>query len=822
MHTNALNYTKMKRSFIILGIILFISITSIANTEFIPVKASLSGKITDKNTGEPVSGVSIYIPDLKAGTITDMNGIYKMENLPKSKVLIQVSYVGYKLVAQIVDLAATSTIDFIIEESAAELNEVVVTGLSIAAEKNRTSTPITAIPSLKLLQNSSANIIDALALQPGISEVTTGSGISKPVIRGLGFNRVVTVKDGIRQEGQQWGDEHGIEIDEFAVNKVEILKGPASIAYGSDAMAGVINLISAPTLPEGKMNGNILTTYQTNNGLIGYSANFAGNRKGFIWDVRLSSKMAHSFQNNYDGYVFNSGYKENAFTGIIGLNKSWGYSHLNLSAYNLTPGIVEGDRDSITGKFVKLIAVNDSTVAAAIATDKDLKSYNVFTPYQKIHHFKAVLNSSFILGAGSLKTIIGFQQNQRQEYAKILDEGQYALCFMLNTINYDVHYIFPAKNNLNISIGANGMQQRSQNKGTEFLIPEYDLFDVGVFVIAKKTINKLDINAGLRYDSRNEKGKDLYLNAVGEQTTGSEPGTFHQFTAFKSTFTGVSGSIGATYQFSENVFTKLNVSRGFRAPNIAEISANGVHEGTINYILGVPTLKAENSMQFDYAIGVNTHHISAEIDLFSNNINNFIFLGKLESVNGGDSLSDGFSTFKYTSGNANLFGGEISVDIHPHPLDWLHFESAFSFVQSTQKNQPDSTKYLPFTPAPKLTSELKAIKKKLGKSMANAYLRFGIEKYFEKNKFYSAFGTETATPGYTLLNFGMGTDVISKSKTLFSLYISVNNLTDVAYQSHLSRLKYGPVNNATGRTGVYNMGRNISFKLIVPIDFSNK
>jgi len=696
----------------------------------------------------------------------------------------------------------------------------VVTGLSKAAEKNRTPTPISTIPPILLLQNSSTNIIDALAKQPGVSQITTGSGISKPVIRGLGYNRVVTVIDGIRQEGQQWGDEHGIEIDEFSVNKVEILKGPASLSYGSDAMAGVINMLTAPTLPDGKIMGNILANYQTNNGLIGYSADFAGNKKGFIWDARYSNKMAHSYQNKYDAYIFNSGYKENDFSGIIGLNKSWGYSHLHFSAYNLTLGIVEGERDSATGKFTKPVALNDSTEGVAIATDIDFKSYTPLTPYQKIHHYKAVLNNNFIIGDGSLKTTFGFQQNQRQEYANILEKNNYGLYFLLNTINYDVRYILPEKNNFNISFGANGMEQKSQNKGTEFLIPEYNLFDIGVFVIAKKTIGKLDISGGLRYDLRNEYGKDLYLNAKGEKVESNAPGAFHKFSVFNSTFTGASGSIGATYQFSEIVFTKLNISRGFRAPNIAELSANGVHEGTVNYIIGVPTLKSENSLQSDYAFGLNFNHITAEVDLFSNTISNFIFLSKLRGMSGGDSLTDGFSTFKYTSGKANLSGGEISIDIHPHPFDWLHFENSFSYVQSIQKDQPDSTKYLPFTPAPKLTSELKATKKKLGKSFTNAYVKIGIDDYFKQNKFYAAYATETETPGYVLLDFGIGTDVFLKSKTLFSLYISANNLTDVAYQSHLSRLKYEAENNVTGRTGVYNMGRNISFKLLVPIDFS--
>jgi iron complex outermembrane receptor protein len=810
----------MKKTFLTMfGIIMLIPNLTFANLDFNPNKTILTGKITDKKTGEPIPGVSIYLPDLKIGDISNADGTYEIDNLPQTKVLVEVSFTGYNLISENIDLSVTTTKDFKMEQSVNELNEIVVTGLSKAAEKNRTPTPITTIAPILFLQNSSTNIIDALSKQPGVSQVTTGSGISKPVIRGLGYNRIVTVNDGIRQEGQQWGDEHGIEIDEYSVSKVEILKGPASLSYGSDAMAGVINLLSAPTLPDGTIKGNILTNYQTNNGLFGGSANFAGNQKGFIWDIRFSNKMAHSYQNKYDGYVFNSGYRENTLSGMIGLSKSWGYSHLHFSSYNFMPGIVEGERDSTTGKFLKTVAVNDSSEGTTIASDRDFKSYTPSIPYQKIHHFKIVSDNSLVLGNGSLKTTIGWQQNQRQEYANILKANQYGLYFLLNTVNYDVRYIFPEKNNLNISIGANGMLQTSQNKGTEFLVPAYNLFDIGAFVISKKTFGKLDISGGLRSDSRSEHGKDLYLNDEGIPTENSEPGVYHQFTAFNSVFKGISGSIGAAYQFTENIYTKFNISRGFRAPNIGEVGANGVHDGTVRYEIGDPNLKAENSLQFDYALGFNSKHITFEVDLFNNNINHFIFSRKLQSTAGSDSITEGYNTFKFVSGNAELTGCEISLDIHPHPLDWLHFENSFSYVSAIQKNQPDSTKYLPFTPPAKLNSELRATSKKIGKNFANSYIKIEAENYFKQDKFYAAFGTETATPGYSLFNFGIGTDVVSKNKILFSVYISANNIMDVAYQSHLSRLKYEEENYNTGRVGVFNMGRNISLKLIIPIVF---
>jgi len=809
----------MKNIYIIAICILLASFHLFA-FEGVGPKVNLAGKIIDKKTGDPLPGVIVYIPDLKVGTTSDSLGNYSIKNLPPINVLIQLSYVSYRTLIEKVDLSVTTVANFEMEYTATEINDVVITGLSNSGEQKRTPTPIVVVPRLVLLQGASTNIIDALSSQPGIAQITTGTGISKPVIRGLGYNRVIVVNDGTRQEGQQWGDEHGIEIDEYSVDKVEILKGPASLAYGSDALAGVINMLSAPTLPEGKIAANLTANYQANNGLIGFSADLAGNHNGLVWDFRYSDKIAHAYKNRYDGFVLNSGFRENSLGLMIGLNKAWGYSHFKMSIYNMTPGIVEGERDSITGNFRRPIALNDSTEGSEMVTGKALKSYTPITPFQKIHHYKAVLNSNFIIGNSSLKTIFGFQQNQRQEYGDVLNPEQYGLFFLLNTLNYDIRYILPEFRKLSISLGVNGMYQDSRNKGNEYLVPEYNLFDFGAFAIAKKSLGNIDISGGIRYDTRFEQGEDLYLNVQGEKITTPEDGSVHRFTAFNSTFTGFSGSVGAAWQISRAFYTKFNLSRGFRAPNIGELGSNGVHEGTLRFEKGNPDLQAEKSLQEDFTLGLYSEHISAELDVFNNDIQHYIFSRKMANAAGGDSITDGVETFMFVSGNAHLMGGEFRIDIHPHPFDWIHFENAISLVSAVQNSQPDSTRYLPMIPAPKVQSSLRADIKRINSTFRNAYIKLELERYMKQNHYYSAFGTETETPGYSLLNLGLGTDITRLDKVLCSLFISINNLADAAYQSHLSRLKYGPVNYKTGRTGIYNMGRNVSFKLEIPINMN--
>lgn len=771
-------------------------------------KTSLSGSVTDLKTKEPLPAVTIYFPEIKTGALTDDEGHFDIQNLPMARLTIQVRLIGYESISKVVDLNNTQTINFELSESITEINEVVVTGQPGLIEQKRTPAPISVVPQTELLENTSTNIIDALAKQPGVSQITTGAGISKPVIRGLGFNRVIVVNDGIRQEGQQWGDEHGIEIDEYGVNHVEILKGPASLAFGSDAMAGVINMISAPTLPDGSIQGDAMTNYQSNNGLWGYSANLSGNNKGFVWDARISGKRAHDYQNNIDNWVENSAFRENAASTLFGLNRSWGYSHLTLSLYNLEPGIIgEGHHHE------------EGETAEEHEAERNSKSYQPAAPFQKINHYKAAWNSKVFVGQGNIQTTIGFQQNNRKEFESA---DEYGLYFKLNTLSYDLKYTLPTTNNWTLTGGVGGMWQQSKNEGTEFLVPAYRLFDAGIFAIAHKQIGKLDLSGGLRFDRRHIESDPLYLNADEEITTANASDATERFSTFNNSFNGVSASLGASYQISESLYTKLNISRGFRAPNIAELGSNGVHEGTSRYEIGNTALKPESSLQFDWGLGLDTKHVSAELNLYHNHVNHYIYSHKLLNTNATDSLLDDVPVFKFTGGDANLYGGEFFIDIHPHPLDFVHFQNTLSYTRGKLANQPEESTDLPMIPPARWLSEIKFDIKKINNLLENAWFSLGIDHNWKQYRYYAAYNTETATPAYTLLNAGIGTDIVGKHKKWASVYISCNNLTDKAYQNHLSRLKYTGINENTGREGYFNMGRNFSVKLIVPLVASFK
>ncbi len=810
---------------------LFVIIFLITNNLIaINTKTSLSGKITDKQTGEPLPGVTLYIPDLKTGAVTKVDGTYKIENLPQKKVLLQISFVGYKTIIETIDLSVTTTKDFALEVSVREINEVVVTGTSKATEIRKSPIPIVAIDRKHIDQNISTNVIDAIAKLPGVNTVTTGPNVSKPFIRGLGYNRILTLYDGVRQEGQQWGDEHGIEVDEYSVDRIEVVKGPASLIYGSDALAGVVNLIPASPVPNGVIKGNILSNYQTNNGLIGSSLALNGNSNGFIWGGRASDKEASNYQNKIDGRVYGTSFKERDVNAYLGLNKQWGYSHLKFSLFDDLQSIPDGSRDSVTRKFTKQITEADTT--RPIVSNAELNSYKIPVIHQHVQHYKIISQSNFIIGNGNLGLNLGYQENIRREFSHPKNADIAGLYLVLQSYTYDVKYHLPEKNGWEGTIGINGMYQANANKGTEFIIPDYTLFDIGPFAFVKKSFSKLDVSAGVRYDNRAFKNNGMYTKVNPQtgfdlQTTVPDTiGATKVFSDYKHTFSGVSGSIGATYTLSDNFFLKANIARGFRAPNISEISANGVHPGTNIYQIGNPNFKPELSLQEDIGLFFASKHITCDIEIFNNTISNYIFNEKILNHSGGDSVdTQGNQFFQFQAATAQLYGGEVSIDIHPHPLDWLHFENSISILYAYNKGVKgitisDSSKYLPFIPPMHTHSEVRADIKKKFTYFSSLFAKVEMEYYAEQDRAYLAFNTETKTPSYTLFNVGIGADVTNKSgKILFSINILGNNITDVAYQAHLSRLKYFEdySNNESGRSGIYNMGRNISFKLLIPV-----
>lgn len=824
MQFSYLRHTALCALFIFLGSFCFA----------IDTGGSLTGRVTAKNGGAGIAGVSVYIPDLKLGVVTDDEGQYNFRSLPTGSYLIEVHSVGYKTITQEVRISGAVTTDFALTDQYVEESPVVVSGVSKATQIRRSPVPIVAVDHDYLATNINTNIIDAIAKIPGVSALTTGPNVSKPFIRGLGYNRILTLYDGVRQEGQQWGDEHGIEVDQYGVDRIEVVKGPASLIYGSDALAGVVNLIPTPAAPEGKTIGNVQAEYQSNNGMYGGSQMIASTKNGFEFLARLSHKQATNYQNKIDGRVFNTAFNETDAGVSLGLHRGWGYSHLSLSLFDDLQEIPDGSRDSL-GRFTQQTTEAD-TLPRPVVGEAALKSYAMTPLHQHVQHYRAYLTNDFVLGSGHLAVNLGFQRSVRREFShpEIPYQEVPGLYLQLNTYSYDVKYFLPEFSGWNLSLGVNGMYQDNKvDKGTEFVIPSYHQFDVGPFALLKKSAGKWDLAGGVRYDSRSFHNYSLYsvpnpvtgfdMAVYGADTSGAD---FH-FGDYRHTFSGFTGSAGVTYNFNEQLSVKGNIARGFRAPNIAEIGANGVHPGTGIYQIGSGDFKPEFSLQEDLGLEFRSPYVGASVSVFNNMITNYIYNQRLQNTEGGDSLGGNppVPVYKFQQGKAQLYGGEFSLDIHP--VRGLHFENTVSLVYALNKGidaklRTDSNRYLPFIPPVHGLSELRLDWAAKSSHLVDGFVKVQVAWYASQNRAYLADNTETATAGYALFNAGVGAGITNaKGKKLCNVYLMGNNLFDVAYFDHMSRLKYflysGEDTNPAH--GIHNMGRNLVLKVDFPLEF---
>lgn len=664
------------------------------------------------------------------------------------------------------------------------LSELTVSGLTGTERMKDSPIAFSVISPRKLHQGGGSNVVDLIAREPGLSQVSTGAGISKPIIRGLGYNRVVVVDQGIRQEGQQWGDEHGLEVDAEGVHSVEILKGPASLMYGSDAIAGVLVLHPEASLIEGTLQARVGGEYQSNNGLYNYHAGVAGNVGGWLWNWHYNDKAAHCYRNGRDGYVPGTWYKERDVQGMLGVQKRWGHSWLRFSRVDFTPGIAEGEReeDSMDGGYGELIWADGNRP----------KAYSAQLPFQRVIHTKVVSDNAWYVGPGTLKAIVGYQQNYRREFEEAAEEAE--LGMRLHTVNYDVRYQLSLGQDWNLATGVNGMWQQNANEAEEMLIPDYSLFDFGYFLTAGKQVGRWHLSGGARVDNRS-------LNTRTMEEDGAV-----KFGGLGRNFTGITGSLGAVFHVREDLNLRLNAARGFRAPSVSELSSDGVHEGSIQYELGNANLRPEYSMQVDLGMDYTSRYVSLNASLFCNWIQDYIFLGRLPYE------TDGYRTYRYRQGDAVLTGGEVSVDVHP--INPLHIANAFSYVRGLQLHQTAESRNLPLMPAPRWSSQVRYEFPTFGRGRCRrTYVGLGMDYNFRQNHFYALDDTETATPSYALFNVMAGMDLHVLGHNCLELSLVCHNLFDTVYQSHLSRLKYaaGP--------GIAGMGRNVCLKVNIPLDF---
>jgi iron complex outermembrane receptor protein len=781
----------------------------------------------------PVSFATISLKEKNIGTITDGLGHFILENIPDGKYIIQVSCIGYDNFEKTIFVKNGNelTLHIFLTANTKIVDEVVVTGVTRETLIRENPVSVVSVSQKKIEQANETNIIDVLVKNvPGLNAVKTGPNISKPFIRGLGYNRVLTLYDGLRQEGQQWGDEHGIEVDAYNIARAEVIKGPASLMFGSDALAGVVSFFpSVPNYTDKKLHGKFTEEYQTNNNLIGNGLRIDYNNEHLLLAVRGSYRLAKNYRNAIDDRVYLTNFSEKNFAALLGYKALTGFTHLNFTLYDNQQGIPDGSRDSLSRKFTKQVyeSSKDTIKNRPFVSDEELSVYTVPALSQHIRHYRIYTHSFYRIGRGDIDLLTGVQQNIRREYNHPAMPHQPGMSVRLNTLNASLRYNAPRFANVETVIGFNAMLQNNKSlNATDFPIPDYSLSDGGVYIYVKWKYNKWSISGGLRYDERQVQWNDFYVRS--NSSTGFDekvviPDTANatlQFPGYKKIFGGVSASAGFTFRATKQISFKANIGRAYRAPNITEIASNGLDPGAHIIYLGNRNFDPEFSMQEDIGASIRFNNFSADVALFNNNIQNYIYQSLVVDFDGNAIVdAQGNKTYQYQQSSAWLYGAEISFAVHPQKFNRLRFDNSLVIIYGfnrKMKGKKEYGEYLPLIPPLKLLSNISKIIKTESKYFSSLTPKVEMEFAAAQNRYLKLNNTETTTPAYVLFNCGISAEIKYAKTQILQLHLQANNLFDKAYQSNLSRLKYLEhySHSPNGYSGIYNMGRNFCLKMI--------
>lgn len=708
------------------------------------------GTVSD-HQNKPISNINISIPEVHKEVISSESGNFELNNVPSGTFTIVFSSVGYETQSKKINVGQNEiVVNVTLQETVHQMDEVIIsTAFNKLQSQNVMKVEHQSVKELQ--KKGTSTLIEGLATIPGVSQISTGTSIGKPVIRGLSGNRVLVYSQGVRLENQQFGEEHGLGLNDAGVESVEVIKGPASLLYGSDAIGGVLYLNPEKFAKANSSELNFNQKYFTNTK--GTNSSFGYKLSGD--DLKFSARVSNNKHADYeipDGdKVTNTRYNELDFKTGLGYSNS-SFSTVFRYNYNkLDLGIPE----------------NGPEVSGAAQTGSKHPDF----PKQGVFSQILSLNNSVFFRNSKLDADFGYIDNDRSEFE---DSDVAVLHMKLKTYNYNVKYTLPKFGKFETIIGTQGMHQTNTNSGEEYLIPNATTNDYGVFGTVNYEWNKNTIQAGVRFDNRN----------ITSETHG-EVGEEGYFEGIDKKFQSFNSSLGFKTNLTENITLRVNLASGFRAPNLAELTSNGVHEGSNRYEIGTSNLKNEQNFQTDLNLEYRNPHFEVFVNGFYNHVTNYIFI----SPNG--TIIDGNDVYDYVQDNAALFGGEAGIHFHPHPLDWLHITSSFESVTGKKSNGDN----LPLIPANKWNNSFKT-EFKSTKYFKESFAVVNVEYTLNQN---NSGEFETKSNDYTLVNLGFGGKVIL-GKTAFDVNLNANNLLDKTYISHLSRLK---------TDGIPNIGRNI-------------
>lgn len=743
----------------------------------------------------------IVVHELGKGTAADLDGRFRLEGLNPGNYHLHVTHLGYKALTRTITLTTNDLeLDLRLSESAITLQSLTIEANPFKNGPVEQSQTIEVVDREFLEKNNAGTFANALEKLPGISTINTGVGISKPVIRGMSFNRIMVNDRGIKQEGQQWGADHGLEIDPFDVDRVEVVKGPASLIYGSDGMSGVINISPAPLPREGTIQGHLINSYRTNNAMRSHSAMVEGNEKDFVFKGRVTLQDYQDYRVPADRFVYagfelpvfdsrlkNTAGKERHFSFMTGLRKNWGKTTVTVSRFHQKAGIFTG--------------------AVGIPNSYNLRHNgeygNIEFPRQNNTHLKVISNTTVQLKKNWLEIDLGYQRNQRREESLPhihgvgpTPEGNLALYLDLDTYTANArfnHYINADHQSI-IGIQASFMDNRFG--GFEFLLPMFQSWNAGMFYFHEyRWKENVILNAGIRLDGARHQIQaheqpvyDASLNPTGE--------TVQRNPDIDRDFANLSGSAGMSWIFNEHTNFKANLGSSYRIPTPIELSTNGIHHGNFRHEIGDANLTSERSYQADLNFTHSLEKLLVGFSPFFAYYQDYIYLaptGRFSTLPGASTL------WEYRQHHAVFAGAEVKFQWAPLPGVQASLAGEYVYNQNLDTQLP-----LPLTPPASLLGSIEWSLPQTTHFLENSYFYLEYRQVASQNRVDR---NERVTGGYGLLHAGLGWELLV-AKSPWKFQLSGQNLLNTYYFNHLSRYRL---------LNLPEQGRNINLHLKIPI-----
>ena len=768
---------------------------------------SLEGKVVNEQD-KSLLGAHVHINN--RFVLAGEDGNYRIGNLKEGEHRINVSYIGFRTLDTVISLAENAVVNFKLKEDAAALEEVLING----NVRRRSSENIEKVNKEYLQEQFSGSLATSLERLPGVNAAEIGAGAAKPIIRGLGFNRVVVTENGIKQEGQQWGADHGLEIDAFSVEDIEIIKGVGAIEHGSDAIGGVIKIIN-DRVPEEGFTGEVIGLTKSVNNTFAASTNLALRKNRFFYKIKATGSEFGDYSVPTDNIVYlnrnvpifnerlkNTAGKEVDLYGQVGYVGEHYKGTFSISNVYFKSGFFPGAHG----------------IPSTNRVQEDGDQRNIDYPFQRVNHLKLISKNQWFFHDSSLEVILGFQNNHRQEWSRFHTHytGQVApevnpdleLNFDLHTYDAQAKFSKDFNENHTTAIGAQTQIQNNSISGYNFLLPEYSRFNQGIYATHSYKVSKnTSLNAGARLDFGRIEIKGFYDNYLYEYLigNGSSQAIANDYeTRSEETnrnFSNINFMAGALFNFHKNWDFSVNTGTSFRLPTAIELGANGIHHGSFRHERGDPNLDPEKGYVLDTKLNYRKNALRASVSPYLYYFENYIFLNPSGQFS---ILPHAGQIYQFTQSEALLTG--IEFDFNTVFAEKWHTQFTFEYLYNRQVTKDRSRNFpLPFTPP------------------VNGFLEIGYEFLQESNTFNntevfanSAFSfeqdriaqNEEFTPGYQIFGGGIRTNLeIRDFKATVNL--QATNIFNTKYFNHT---------NFYRALEIPEMGRNIQLMVKIPLN----